>query len=69
VATLWNVPDNSTAWLMLAFHHELTQGVAKDEALRRAMVVTASRPTTNSPYFWAACVLTGDPDRPIALAR
>jgi CHAT domain-containing protein len=69
VATLWKVPDNSTAWLMLAFHRELTQGVAKDEALRRAMAITAGRATTSAPYFWAACFLTGDPDHPIDLAR
>jgi CHAT domain-containing protein len=69
VATLWKIPDNSTAWLTLAFHRELAKGVAKDEALRRAMAITAGRAATGAPYFWASCVLTGDPDRPIGLAR
>jgi CHAT domain-containing protein len=68
-ATLWNVPDEGIAWLMLAFHRELTNGVAKDEALRRAMAKTAGNSATSSPYYWAACLITGDADRPIALAR
>src|SRR5204863_5551514 len=36
VASQWNVADESTATLMVAFHRGLRAGLAKDEALRQA---------------------------------
>ena len=58
VASQWQVDDRSTAALMAAFYRELARpGVAKDEALRRAMRAVASgklearwrSPTTGRP--------------------
>ena len=69
VATHWKVADESTASLMVSFHEKLRKGLAKDEALRRAMAETAAKPGTGHPFYWAAFFLTGDADQPLALAR
>lgn len=45
---------------MIAFHKGLQAGMAKDEALRRAMAKVAKDPITADPYFWAAFLLVGD---------
>jgi len=50
--------------LMTALHRHLRQGMAKDEALRRAMAEVRKYPAMAHPYFWAAFILTGDPDNP-----
>jgi CHAT domain-containing protein len=64
LASQWKVADFSTAKLMLAFHHALRGGLAKDEALRRAMALVRQNPGTAHPYFWAPFFLTGDPSNP-----
>ncbi len=69
VATHWKVADESTASLMVTFHEKLQKGLAKDEALRRAMEQTAAKRDTRDPFFWAAFFLTGDPERSLAVAR
>lgn len=69
VATHWKVADRSTARLMVAFHEALRAGLAKDEALRQAMAKIAQHDATSSPFYWAAFFLTGDADRPLALAK
>src|SRR5207249_3796589 len=61
VTSQWKVADASTARLMVAFHRNLRQGLAKDEALRRAMLLVQQDPKTAHPYFWAPFILTGDP--------
>jgi len=66
VASQWQVPDQSTRTLMVAFHRLLQTGVAKDEALRRAMRQVQAQEGTAHPYYWAAFLLTGDPDNPWA---
>src|SRR5437868_12191996 len=48
----------------LAFHRNLRNGDAKDEALRRAMESVRKDPRSSHPYYWAAFYLTGDPDNP-----
>ena len=64
VASHWKVNDRSTAQLMVAFHRYLRQGLAKDEALRRAMAQARGLPAKAHPYYWAAFFLIGDPDNP-----
>jgi CHAT domain-containing protein len=63
VATQWRIADEASAELMIAFHENLQGGLAKDEALRRAMLKIASEPETSAPYFWAAYFLVGVPGR------
>jgi CHAT domain-containing protein len=61
VASLWRVSDESTATLMTSLHRGLRAGMAKDQALRRAMVEVRQHPETRHPRFWAPFVLCGDP--------
>jgi CHAT domain-containing protein len=58
IASLWDVDDESTAFLMERFYDRLHRGDARAEALRRAQRETRGR--FPHPYDWAAFVLTGD---------
>ena len=58
VATLWRVPDRSTARLMGAFYDALVRGERRDDALRAAQI--AVRRLSPDPATWAAPVLYGD---------
>ncbi|MGD1936558.1 MAG: CHAT domain-containing protein [Cyanophyceae cyanobacterium] len=57
VASLWKVPDDSTALLMETFYKELGTGKGKAEALRAAIRTT--RAQYPHPRNWAAFVLMG----------
>jgi CHAT domain-containing protein len=61
--SLWNVNDIATSTLMKAFYKNLKQGLAKDDALRRAKLELIRGPQAawRHPYYWAAFVLVGDP--------
>jgi CHAT domain-containing protein len=61
LATLWSVPDRSTAELMRRFYGFLRAGDAKDAALRKAQLAMIHRGGLNArPLRWAAFQLTGD---------
>jgi CHAT domain-containing protein/tetratricopeptide (TPR) repeat protein len=64
VASQWPVADASTKALMVTFHRKLRQGLAKDEALRQAMLAVRQDPETAHLYYWAPFFLTGDPENP-----
>jgi CHAT domain-containing protein len=66
VATQWQVPDASTAVLMQGFYRHLVRGLARDEALRRAMR-ESSAGATRPPFCWAGFVLNGAPDRAVLI--
>ncbi|MFD0663577.1 CHAT domain-containing protein [Thermocatellispora tengchongensis] len=57
LASLWRVPDHSTAHLITAFYRHLPTGT-KAEALRAAMLETRER--WPSIYHWAPFVLIGN---------
>ena len=61
VATHWRIHDRASGAPMASFHRKLLEGVAKDEALRQAMVETSKRASTRHPHYWAAFFLTGEP--------
>jgi CHAT domain-containing protein len=66
VATAWSVPDRETAWLMRRFYTALADGLAPDEALRRAQreaIGNGGAPA--APHVWAAFVAFGDARTPI----
>lgn len=58
VVSLWSVPDDATAQLMISFYKNLKQHPDKAQALRQAMLTTMEdRP---SPFDWAAFTLIGE---------
>jgi CHAT domain-containing protein len=57
VASLWQVDDQATSYLMTRFYDNLKQS-DKREALRRAQLDT--RKKYAHPYYWAAFQLTGN---------
>lgn len=62
VMTHWAVNDGATAELMTFFYKYLTQGLEKDDAMRKAkldFLLNAEIAKTN-PYFWGAFVVMGD---------
>ena len=70
VMTLWSVEDNSSALLMELFYKHLTEGLAKDEALRQAKLdyLKQSDQLTSFPYYWAGYVNIGD-NAPLEISR
>lgn len=62
VASLWNVNDEAAARLMEGFYRELSRGVSKAEALRRAKIELRDDARFRHPYYWASFVLLGRGD-------
>ena len=58
MSSLWNVEDDSTAFLMMRFYTHLRHAAGCAESLRRAQMETRER--FPLPYQWVAFVLTGD---------
>jgi CHAT domain-containing protein len=59
ITSLWNIDDEATQQLMVAFYTHLKAGLSKAEALRAAEIdVRKQHP---NPYYWAGFVLMGDP--------
>jgi len=61
LATLWSVPDRSTAEFMSDFYRGLKSGLGKSQALRAAKLKMIRRGRAH-PFYWAGYVLFGDPD-------
>lgn len=59
LASLWLVNDRATAELMSSFYQELTTGISKGEALRKAQLKLLHGKYTH-PRFWAAFILLGN---------
>lgn len=60
IVSLWSVPDDSTATLMVHFYEYLQAGNDKAQALRLAMLDTQKK--YPEPGSWAAFTLIGAPD-------
>ncbi|MBD2743054.1 CHAT domain-containing tetratricopeptide repeat protein [Coleofasciculus sp. FACHB-1120] len=60
VVSLWQVPDNSTAFLMTEFYKNLQQNADKATALRNAMLTTMKQQQYSDPVQWAAFTLIGE---------
>jgi CHAT domain-containing protein len=57
MVSLWQVPDEATAHLMVAFYRQLRQGQTEAQALRSAMLTTIR--TYPNPRDWAAFTVMG----------
>jgi len=60
LASLWSIPDASTADFMKRFYGHLKEGKSKDEALRQAQLEFLRQPQFLRPFYWAAFSLNGD---------
>ncbi len=62
VMSLWLANDQSTSTLMNSFYKNLSKGMKKDEALRKAKIdyLKQADQLTAHPYFWAGIVAVGD---------
>ncbi|MEP0873588.1 CHAT domain-containing tetratricopeptide repeat protein [Trichocoleus desertorum AS-A10] len=58
VVSLWAVPDDATAQLMVAFYQNLQRHPDRAQALRQAMLATMN--DHPSPFNWAAFTLVGE---------
>ena len=58
----WEVNDKITSGLMNNFYQNLSEGMAKDQALREAklQLMEESDPAVSDPFYWAAFVQIGD---------
>lgn len=61
LVSLWPVPDDSTAELMVAVYEELRGGAGFGDAVRRAKLALIERHPDLHPYYWSAFVLVGLP--------
>ncbi len=63
VMSLWKIPDNATAEIMIRFYENLLDGQSKDEALRKAKIdflQTSEDPLLSHPFFWAGFIPIGE---------
>lgn len=61
VYSLWEVPDEETAEIMLSFYKHLKSGETKAEALAQAKRdFLANNPMKSHPFFWAGFVINGN---------
>src|SRR5690606_29787559 len=61
VYSLWEVPDEETAEIMLSFYKHLKSGLTKVEALTLAKRdFLRNNPLKSHPFFWAGFVINGN---------
>jgi CHAT domain-containing protein len=67
IASLWEVPDESTSQIMMSFYKHLKNGETKSTALQLAKLDYLSKTSISKlkhPYYWAGFVLYGS-DEPV----
>jgi len=69
IVSLWQVNDRSTAFIMQQFYQNLSQGLPKDKALRKAKLVYLenAQGIAAHPAYWSAFIQLGD-NRPISMS-
>ncbi|MDG2989698.1 CHAT domain-containing protein [Candidatus Synechococcus calcipolaris G9] len=60
VGTLWKVDDQVTKDIMVAYYENLLRGLGRTEAMRQVQLEMLNNPQTETPYYWAAFVSSGD---------
>ncbi|HEX2121088.1 MAG TPA: CHAT domain-containing protein, partial [Thermoanaerobaculia bacterium] len=66
VGTLWNVRDEYSEAVLVAFHEHYRRGLDADAALRRAQLglIGARNPALQSPLVWAPFQVVGHAGSP-----
>ncbi len=61
INNLWSVDNESTYKLSKLFYNNISKGLSVDEALQLAKLeyIKTSSPRKQSPYYWAATILSG----------
>ena len=62
LTSLWEIDEQSSANIIKLFYDNLSEGMAKDEALRKAKLsyLTTAEGRMAAPQYWAGLVLMGD---------
>lgn len=62
LTSLWEIDEQSSAKIVHLFYNRLSEGMAKDEALRKAKLdyLSTTEGRTAAPQYWAGLVLIGD---------
>ena len=60
VMSLWQVSDEATRDLMVAYYQRLQAGEGRTEALRQVQLSMLHGPTWPHPFFWASFIQLGD---------
>ena len=62
LTSLWEIDEESSAKIVKLFYDNLSAGMAKDEALRKAKLsyISTAEGRTAAPQYWAGLVLIGD---------
>jgi CHAT domain-containing protein len=60
LASLWSIPDVSTAEFMQHFYRHLQEGRSKDQALQEAQIDFLHLRQFSRPLYWAAFFIDGD---------
>jgi CHAT domain-containing protein len=63
-ATLWKADEKAIYEVSVLFHQYLSQGMRKDDALRKAKLdfIKHNSQEKSLPYFWANMILIGHPE-------
>ncbi len=68
VASLWSINDKATSVFMKYFYESLSQGMSKEEALRKAKLDMIGSPYQH-PFYWASFVLSGESQNIIKIEK
>ncbi|QQX77262.1 MULTISPECIES: CHAT domain-containing protein [Aequorivita] len=62
LTSLWEIDEESSAKIVKLFYDNLSEGIPKDEALRKAKLryIETAEGRTAAPQYWAGLVLIGD---------
>jgi len=62
LTSLWEIDEESSAKIVKLFYDNLSEGMPKDEALRKAKLsyIATAEGRTAAPQYWAGLVLLGD---------
>ena len=63
LSTLWNVNEKSSSEIMALFYKNISEGMRKSKALRKAKLVYIEKHKNTSeatPYYWSSFTLTGN---------